>query len=217
MTVSSPFKIPRKTPFGIGEAVAEWATGLNQLDKFYAQRPVGCDTAQFLRFTLEKLGIEYQLLQGTLEKVPKSGATVVVANHPLGCVEGVILAELLLTIRSDVQILANQYLKTVPELDKLFIGVDVFEGREAHKANLKALRQAHRHLANEGILLVFPAGEVSQIERRRTKAQIQDKEWSRSVSSLIKRTKLSQCHVLLMVKTLVVSTWLERFIPCSVR
>ena len=72
MTVSSPFKIPRKTPFGIGEAVAEWATGLNQLDKFYAQRPVGCDTTQFLRFTLEKLGIEYQLLQGTLEKVPKS-------------------------------------------------------------------------------------------------------------------------------------------------
>ena len=189
MTVSSPFKIPRKTPFGIGEAVAEWATGLNQLDKFYAQRPVGCDTAQFLRFTLEKLGIEYQLLQDTLEKVPKSGATVVVANHPLGCVEGVILAELLLTIRSDVQILANQYLKTVPELDKLFIGVDVFEGREAHKANLKALRQAHRHLANEGILLVFPAGEVSQIERKRAKAQIQDKEWSRSVSSLIKKNK----------------------------
>lgn len=50
-----------------------------------------------------------------------------VANHPLGCVEGVILAELLLCVRSDVKILANQYLKLVPELASLFIGVDVFE------------------------------------------------------------------------------------------
>ncbi|CCN45160.1 Hemolysin [Vibrio nigripulchritudo MADA3029] len=189
MTVGSPFKIPRKTPFGIGETVAEWATGLSQLDKFYAQRPVGSDTASFLRFTLETLGIDYHLAHGKLESVPKAGPTVVVANHPLGCVEGVILAELLLMIRPDVQILANQYLKTVPELDKLFIGVDVFETSQAYKANLKALRQAHRHLAEGGLLLVFPAGEVSRIEGKRAKAQLQDKEWSRSVSSLIKKNK----------------------------
>lgn len=39
MDSSTPFRLPRKTPFGIGENVAEWATGLSQLDKFYAQRP----------------------------------------------------------------------------------------------------------------------------------------------------------------------------------
>lgn len=61
MLSTSPFKLPRKTPFGLGEHLAEWATGLSQLDKFYAQRPAGCDTAQFLRFTLEILGIDYQL------------------------------------------------------------------------------------------------------------------------------------------------------------
>ncbi len=184
----SPFRLPRKTPFGIGETVAEWATGLSKLDKFYAQRPAGCDTQAFLRFTLEILGIDYQVMRGSLESVPKTGPTVVVANHPLGCVEGVILAEMLLTIRSDIQILANQYLKTVPELDELFIGVDVFEGQNAHKANLRALRTANKHLANGGLLLMFPAGEVSQLVDRKQK-KLEDKEWSRSVSSLIHRNK----------------------------
>ncbi|USD64926.1 lysophospholipid acyltransferase family protein [Vibrio sp. SCSIO 43136] len=189
MTPQSPFRIPRKTPFGLGESIAEWATGLSTLDKFYAMRPIGSDTKTFLRFTLESLGIDYKITQGQLADVPQCGPTVIVANHPLGCVEGVILAELLLMLRDDVQILANQYLKTVPELDELFIGVDVFEGDNAAAANLKAMRQAHRHLKAGGLLLVFPAGEVSQLQGKRKHAKLEDKEWSRSVATLIKKHK----------------------------
>lgn len=185
---ASPFRLPRKTPFGLGESIAEWATGLSTLDKLYAQRPANCSTQAFLRFTLEALGIDYQVMRGSLNNVPTQGATVIVANHPLGGVEGVILAEMLLTIRSDIQILANQYLKTLPELDELFIGVDVFEGAGAVRANMKALRAANKHLANGGLLLMFPAGEVSQLVDRK-KGRLEDKEWSRSVSSLIRKNK----------------------------
>lgn len=194
MDVNSPFRLPRKTPFGLAEHVTEWATGLSQLDKFYAQRPINCDTETFLRFTLEVLGIDYQVIKGSLNQVPEVGATVVVANHPLGCVEGVILAELLLLIRQDVKILANQYLKTVPELDDLFIGVDVFEGKAAQKANLKALRTAHRHLEQDGLLLLFPAGEVSQPIKGK-KNDVEDKAWSRSVSALIKKSQAATVPV----------------------
>ncbi len=185
---TSPFRLPRKTPFGLGESFAEWATGLNKLDKFYAQRPAGCTTQEFLRFTLDVLGIKYQVMHGSLNTIPAEGATVVVANHPLGCVEGVILAEILLTVRSDIQILANQYLKTVPELDELFIGVDVFETQDAVRSNMRALRAANKHLANGGLLLMFPAGEVSQLVDRK-KGKLEDKEWSRSVSSLIRKNR----------------------------
>ncbi|NVC92460.1 lysophospholipid acyltransferase family protein [Vibrio natriegens] len=188
MDSTTPFRLPRKTPFGIGENVAEWATGLSRLDKFYAQRPVNADIQTFLRFTLSILGIDYRIAHGTLDTVPKQGPTVIVANHPLGCVEGVILAELLLMVRDDIQILANQYLKTVPELDQLFIGVDVFEGKDAVKSNMKALRAANRHLANGGLLLVFPAGEVSQLVDPKQQ-RLEDKEWSRSVSTLIRKNK----------------------------
>ncbi|MZI92638.1 GNAT family N-acetyltransferase [Vibrio sp. CAIM 722] len=194
MLSTSPFKLPRKTPFGLGEHFAEWATGLSQLDKFYAQRPAGCNTREFLRFTLEVLNIDYQVIRGSINHVPESGATVVVANHPLGCVEGVILAELLLEKRSDVQILANHYLKTVPELDELFIGVDVFEGAKAAKANLMAMRRAHKHLDQGGLLLIFPAGEVSQLVDHKQR-RLEDKEWSQSVSRLVKKHKATTVPV----------------------
>lgn len=194
MEVSSPFRLPTKTPFRLGEHFTEWATGLSKLDKFYAQRPVGCDTQQFLRFTLEVLGIDYQVHKGTLTHIPTSGATVIVANHPLGCVEGVILAELLLQVRNDVQILANQYLKTVPELDQLFIGVDVFDGQNAHQANLTALRQAHQHLAKGGLLLLFPAGEVSQLVDKKSN-KVTDKAWSHSVSRLIRKSRATSIPI----------------------
>ncbi|HCH5775460.1 TPA: lysophospholipid acyltransferase family protein [Vibrio parahaemolyticus] len=161
MDSSTPFRLPRKTPFGIGENVAEWATGLSQLDKFYAQRPANADTKTFLRFTLDILGIDYRIAHGSLGSVPKQGATVIVAN---------------------------QYLKTVPELDQLFIGVDVFEGKDAVKSNMKALRAANKHLANGGLLLVFPAGEVSKLVDAKQQ-RLEDKEWSRSVSALIRKNK----------------------------
>lgn len=190
----SPFRLPRKTPFGLGENIAEWATGLSKLDKFYAQRPAGCDTKAFLRFTLDVLGIDYHITRGSLENIPQSGATIVVANHPLGCVEGVILAELLLMVRDDVQILANQYLKTVPELDSLFIGVDVFEGESAHRSNMKALRCANKHLEQGGLLLMFPAGEVSHVVDSKTQ-KLEDKEWSRSVAALVRKNKATTVPV----------------------
>ncbi|MFA0084156.1 lysophospholipid acyltransferase family protein [Vibrio sp. 10N.261.51.F12] len=188
MNTTSPFRLPRKTPFGIAENVAEWATGLSVLDQLYAQRPVNCSTECFLRYALETLGIEYNIVTGHSAMIPKTGATVIVANHPLGCVEGVILAELLLSVRKDVKILANEFLKLVPELASLFIGVDVFDGDSAHQSNTRALRQASQHLEQCGILLVFPAGEVSQLVDRKN-LRLEDKEWSRSVSTLIKKNK----------------------------
>jgi len=186
MLLTSPFKLPRKTPFGVGENIAEWAMGLNTLDKFYHQRPNQCNTKEFLRFTLEILDIDYNIIKGSLKNIPLIGPTVIVANHPLGCVEGVILAELLLSMRLDIKILANHYLKTVPELDELFIGVDVLNGNNAQQANLLAMRNAHRHLNTGGLLLIFPAGEVSHLVDRKQK-KLQDKEWSKSISRLIRK------------------------------
>lgn len=62
-----------KNPFGLGEHLAEWATGLKRLNQFYAQRPASGDTQAFLRFTLDVLGIDYQVVRGKLTHVPAQG------------------------------------------------------------------------------------------------------------------------------------------------
>lgn len=75
----------------------------------------------------------------------------------------------------------------------MFIGVDVFEGPQAVKANVKALREANKHLANGGLLLIFPAGEVSAYDHKTR--SITDKDWSHSVSRLISKNKATTVPV----------------------
>ena len=127
MEVSTrPFRLPRNTPFGVLESCAEFLTGLDRLDRYYLRRPPQGDSDTFLDYTLNVLGIRYQVSRGSLENIPATGSVLVVANHPLGAAEGVILLDLIRERRKDVKALANHYLKNIPELDTLFIGVDVF-------------------------------------------------------------------------------------------
>ncbi|TXZ86632.1 hemolysin, partial [Vibrio cholerae] len=60
--------------------------------------------------------------RGRVEQIPTQGPVVIVANHPLGAIEGVILADLVGQVRKDVKVLANQLLKRLPEIEPLFIG-----------------------------------------------------------------------------------------------
>lgn len=182
--IASPFRLPRKTPFGVGESVVEWATGLATLDSLYQQGELPEDSFEFMDAALARIGTQYCVDHGSVDLIPSEGAVVIVANHPLGGIEGIILAALLSKIRKDVKVLANEVLKRIPELDDLFIGVDVFGGESAKRTNRRAIAQANEHLKQGGLLVLFPAGEVSAYQHG--EKRVTDKEWSRSVAKFVK-------------------------------
>ena len=122
------------------------------------------------------------LSAGSLDDIPSDGPLLVVANHPYGAAEGLALADLLLQRRSDVRLLANTLLQTLPELAPLVIPVDVFKSG----VNGAAIRQALRHLKDGGVLIVFPAGEVSRVDWRAR--QISDPPWSPTIALLARRS-----------------------------
>jgi putative hemolysin len=184
---SSPFLLPRSRTLKWIAPVIENMTGLKRLHNHYLARPTNASTESFLTHTLDALGISYQTHKLDRDNIPESGPLLIVANHPLGGVEGVILAKILLEFRPDLLVMANHFLKRIPELSSLFIVVDVFEGNESMKAILKAIKQAHKHLANQGALLIFPAGEVSTYDNETN--QLQDKEWNRLVGKLAQKHK----------------------------
>ncbi|TBR43792.1 hypothetical protein CBF23_003430 [Marinomonas agarivorans] len=179
----SPFRLPKYTPFHLGESLIEWATGLGKLDGFYQQRPRGLSSLDFMKYTLNCLNIDYQVTQGSIENIPATGATVIVANHPLGAIEGVILAALIGEYRPDTKVLANQMLKSITEIAPLFIGVDVFGGKTAKETNRRAIMEANQHLADGGLLIIFPAGEVSSYQK--DTGLLADVEWRNSVAKFI--------------------------------
>ncbi|MBU2976844.1 GNAT family N-acyltransferase [Alteromonas sp. C1M14] len=187
--IPSPFKLPRKTPFGIGEKVIEKVSGLSRLNTIYQSQPFSREPFTFVEEVLEQLNTDYSLNGGSLEDIPQTGPLVVVANHPLGGLEGVILANLIGKVRRDIKVLANEVLARIPQLTDLFIGVDVFETRSSRVKNARAIKEAHRHLSGGGVLIVFPAGEVSSWQSAH--GQITDKDWSKSIGSFVRHSQAS--------------------------
>jgi putative hemolysin len=168
------------------EPLIERSLTLHRLDRMYRNLPEVEDANEFLQQTLDAFNISYQTDSEALRHIPEEGPAVMVANHPFGAIEGVIMAHLLLRRRSDIKIMANHYLQRIPELRELFIGVDPFGGDRATKGNSRPLREAVRWVRNGGLLLVFPAGEVSHY--RFDKGRITDPEWSDTIARLIRMT-----------------------------
>ena len=182
----TPFQIPAPSYLRWLAQMGECLLGLSQLDTYYRERNKNMSTLEFLRYTLSSLGVEYSIDSGDFGNIPKHGPSIVVANHPFGAIEGVLLSELLLKHRQDVKVLANEYLHRIDEISDLFIGVDVFENTSTTLANMQGIKQAINHLKSGGLLLIFPAGEVSSLQI--TQARITDKHWNRIIAMLVRKT-----------------------------
>jgi putative hemolysin len=163
----------------------ERLTALDALNDIYRRVTPSRDPRTFLSSVLADLRVTHTLTDGDLDRIPRKGPVVVVANHPFGAIEGIILAELLTRVRPDVKVMANYLLARIPELHDLFLFVDPFGGPASARNNLAAMRQSLRHLANGGLLVVFPAGEVSSLDLRRR--EVTDRPWTPMVARLVRR------------------------------
>lgn len=93
------------------------------------------------------------------ERIPAWGRVVIVANHPIGSLDGLALLKMVGEVRRDVKAVANDVLSVVEPLRSLLLPVDTM-GSRTTRDNLRAIEQ---HLQNDGALIIFPAGEVSRM------------------------------------------------------
>ena len=121
---------------------------------------------------------------GDLERIPKQGPLVIVANHPFGIVEGPALGALLDRVRPDVKFITNSLLAELPELRERIFAVN--PSGDAAYENTSAIRSAFRHLRNGGALVVFPAGQVSAM--RPPTGVVSDAEWQPMAARLAIKT-----------------------------
>ncbi len=95
------------------------------------------------------------------EAIPATGPLVVIANHPFGVIDGIILCALVARVRADFQIMTHRVLHQAPEIRDHIIPVDFRGTREALENNVRGRKQARDVLAAGGVLLVFPSGGVA--------------------------------------------------------
>ena len=165
----------------------EWAIGMPKLNRLYVDKVLKTDPAlpPGRRF-LMGFGGGYLVSDEELDRIPKEGPLVVVANHPFGGLDAMILDDLMSRVRPDSRFIANGILGVVPSIKERTFAVDPFGGRGAAGRNAKPIRRALEWLKDGHALGVFPGGEVSSIAWNRFTAT--DPPWSPIVAKLTKQT-----------------------------
>lgn len=167
----------------------EWLTGkwtLMRLVREYERtgRPPG---VSFWGRCLELLDIELQTPEHEIRRIPSGGPVVVVANHPHGLVDGLILAELVGRVRRDFKILTRSLLTNVPEIQYHMLPVAFPHEPDSVRQNLRMRAEAMKHLAANGVIILFPAGRVATSETWWGPAV--EPEWSPFTAKMILRSR----------------------------
>lgn len=151
---------------------------------YTASNPGGATAFQFTADMLRHLDISYVIEPGDVERIPKTGPCVIVANHPFGLLEGFILVTLLEKIRPDYRIVANTLLASTPALHERVIFVNPFEDAGTHE-NGKSLRATIECLRKGGLVVMFPAGEVAHFNW--AERAVADPAWNTSAARLARK------------------------------
>ena len=126
---------------------------------------------EFIEELFDELDISYKLSNKDREKIPSEGKLIIVANHPVGGLDRLILLKLVSEIRNDVKIIANDVLMNIQNLADYFLPFDLLSKKDLKK-NYTLISEA---LKKENAIIIFPAGEVARL----TIKGIKDKKWNK--------------------------------------
>ena len=174
-----PFPVP-----GPVDRMIETALGFRQIGSAYEELRQTSTDRPISEGLLRKFEINTLVAQQDLSRIPSTGPVLIVVNHPFGILDGAVLAAVLASIRGDVKILANELLASIPEIRDLLIPVDTLGGKSAARRNSSSIKASIDFLAAGGLLVAFPAGEVSHFQWR--KRSVTDSAWNPAIAAILR-------------------------------
>lgn len=135
----------------------------------------------------ERYRLRLDIAPAEIAHLPRSGPLVVVANHPFGILDGLLLGRILSMARGDFRILAHKVFHKARDLEGVILPVSFDETREATQTNLDTRRLALDYLGAGGCIGVFPGGTVSTSSKLFNRAM--DPAWKTFTAKMIQRTR----------------------------
>jgi len=135
---------------------------------------------------LLKLDIDFD--EEKIKKIPSEGPLMIVANHPFGVLDGLVICWLTSKIRSKFKVLTHSLLLRASETKDFLLPIDFSENKKAMITNLETRKTARKILDEGGTIVVFPGGTVSTTKRFYNKTAL-DPSWRNFTSRLIKRSR----------------------------
>lgn len=134
----------------------------------------------FVDQVLEYFNFSYSISNRDRSNIPATGRVVIVANHPLGALDGLSLLKLVGELRRDVKIVVNDLLMNFEAFNHLLLPVDNLN-KSTQKSSIANILEC---LNNDEAIIVFPAGEVSRIRP----TGIRDGKWTNGFLHFAKKT-----------------------------
>ena len=122
-----------------------------------------------------------------LANIPRNGPALIVANHPTGIADGIILHHLIASIRPDLFFYANgDILKVLPQMDDMIVPVEWKPERRSLKKT-RLTMSLTRTAVEEGRLgVIFPSGRLA----KRRGLKLHERPWMPSAAMIARKFEL---------------------------
>ena len=115
----------------------------------------------FWAVMVERYGLSLNIKGGSLSNIPADGPVVMIANHPFGILDGLMMGHMLSEARGDFRILAHRVFRKAEDLNRIILPISFDGTKEAMKLNIETRKTALDYLAQGGAIGIFPGGTVS--------------------------------------------------------
>ena len=115
----------------------------------------------FWHSIMESYGVTVDIMDGELGDIPVDQPLIVVANHPYGILDGLVMGSVLAQSGANFKIIANDIFNKAQEISDKILPISFKNTREAISLNLRTRKNALMHLSHGGAIGIFPGGTVS--------------------------------------------------------
>ena len=168
--------------------LSELTTGQPKLKKIYdnylkEERPA----EYFWNDAVTRLDLKINIISKKINPIPKYGKLLIVSNHPFGVADGITICSIVTKVRNDVKLLTHEVLSRTPAISHQILPIDFSKSKNALINNIKTKNLAQRQLENEGVVIIFPNGEISSSKKLNQK--VIENKWKNFASKLALKSK----------------------------
>lgn len=164
-------------------------SGKPRIQKLYDEiRSMEFEPHRAWTIALDKLNINRDFDRAKLKQLRGHTPLVIIANHPFGVVDGLIVGEIGATVRENYSIITNSALCDLdPRIANYLLPINFDATKEAQSINIKTRKIAIQRLEQGEALIIFPSGMVASAKTPFGPAE--ELEWKRFVVKLITKAK----------------------------
>ena len=132
---------------------------------------------------MEGYGFTINILQGELGDITIDQPLIVLASHPHGILDGLVMGSVRAQSGVNFKTIANDIFNEALEISDNILPISFKNTREAISLNLITRKNALTHLSHGGAIGIFPGGTVSTSSK--LFAQSADPEWRSFTAKMI--------------------------------